>query len=276
MALMDPTSDPGPRFGPSKLEQARCAGLAVDAHPFGAATLLTCDELPRDISLNRAFDVDAREPGVPAAIVAHTRRTGRKPLLEIDLDSLGDPQRGELAALGLARLWPVAGLRIDLRALPPVPASIVSVRAVLPPEAETFGALAVRAYGFSDDRDAHTRTWTAYCALGRARCFFAEIDGVPCAIGLLVVLGDEALVDGAATLPEHRGQGCQTALLAHRLRAARAAGASVAISRTASGSPSQRNLERAGFRVYRRMEVWGEPGDERVPPALRAAEGPRP
>jgi GNAT superfamily N-acetyltransferase len=272
---MDHAIAPGARFGPGRLEQARCAGLPVDAHRFGAATLLTCAELPRDISLNRAFDVDAREPGVAAALVAHTRSTGRRPLLEIELDSLGDLQRGELAALGLVRLWPVVGLRVDLHTRSPAPASGVSVRAVAPAEAEAFGDLAVRAYGFAPtERAAHARTWAAYCALGRARCFFAEIEGVPCAIGLLVISGDEALVDGAATLPEHRGKGCQGALLSRRLHEAREAGASFGISRTGAGSPSQRNLERAGFLVHRRMEVWGEPGDERVPLPLRPAGHP--
>ena len=136
-----------------------------------------------------------------------------------------------------------------------------------PAEAGAFGDLVVRAYGFPPrDRDAHARTWTAYCRIARARCFFAEIDGAPCAIGMLVPGGEEAMVDGAATLAEHRGKGCQTALLAHRLREARDAGAAVGLSRTASGSASQRNLERAGFQVYRRMEVWGEPGDDRGPP----------
>jgi GNAT superfamily N-acetyltransferase len=72
--------------------------------------------------------------------------------------------------------------------------------------------------------------------------------------------GETALVDGAATLPEHRGHGCQSALLAHRFQAARAEGACVAVTRTAAGSASQRNLERAGMRICRRMEVWGTTG----------------
>jgi GNAT superfamily N-acetyltransferase len=99
--------------------------------------------------------------------------------------------------------------------------------------------------------------WTAFCRLGRARCFFAERHGVACAIGMYLCAGEAAFVDGAATLPEHRGHGCQSALLAHRFEAARAEGARVAVTRTGAGSASQRNLERAGMRVCRRMEVWG-------------------
>ena len=54
-----------------------------------------------------------------------------------------------------------------------------------------------------------------------------------------------------------RHQWGQSALLAHRFEAARAEGARVAVTRTGAGSASQRNLERAGMRVCRRMEVWG-------------------
>ena len=105
----------------------------------------------------------------------------------------------------------------------------------------------------------------------RARCFFAERHGVACAIGMYLCAGAAALVDGAATLPEHRGHGCQSALLVHRFEAARAEGARVAVTRTGAGSASQRNLERAGMRVCRRMEVWGRRGDRPCLPA----PGPR-
>ena len=78
------------------------------------------------------------------------------------------------------------------------------------------------------------------------RRFFDERHGIARAIGMYPRPGEAALVDGAATLPEHRGHGCQTALLAHRFQTARAEGTRVAVTQTAAGSASQRNLERAG------------------------------
>jgi GNAT superfamily N-acetyltransferase len=158
-------------------------------------------------------------------------------------------------------MWSPSGL--DLQSFVRVPQELVRVRSASPEEAGAFAALAVRAYGgpsagipAAGAADA-ARLWTAYCRLGRARCFFAERHGSACAIGMYFRAGEAALVDGAATLPEHRGHGCQAALLAHRFQAARAEGARVAITRTAAGSASHRNLERAGMRVCRRMEVWG-------------------
>ena len=256
----------GVRDGPLMMERARAAGLAVQAQAIGAATWLTCAEVPADIGFNRAFDVDAREPGVTRALVDRARALGRRPLLEIVAGSIGDGEREQLGALGLARLWSVVALRLDLESFVPVPREQVRVRSASPDEAGAFAALAVRGYGAppagipAASTAAGVRLWTAFCRLGRARCFFAERHGVACAVGMYLRAGGAALVDGAATLPEHRGHGCHSALLARRFEAARAEGARVAVTRTGAGSASQPNLERAGMRVCRRMEVWGTTG----------------
>ena len=52
---------------------------------------------------------------------------------------------------------------------------------------------------------------------------------------------------GAATLPEHRRMGVQSALLRHRLRLARERGCDVAVVTTQPGSKSQQNVQRFGF-----------------------------
>jgi GNAT superfamily N-acetyltransferase len=255
---------PDTRIGALIAHRGGAAGLAVETRAIGSAILVTCDAHPLDVAFNRAFEVDAREPGVVAALVAHARRTGRRAMLEINLDSLGDAQKGELGSLGLVKKWDMVVLRRDLGAPVPDVPSGVTVREVRAEEADAFAALTMRAYGpppagFPALDDAlQTRKWAALARLGRARCFFAELDGVPCAIGVFTRLGATALVDGAATLADRRGRGCQSALLAHRFREARAEGARVAITRTAAAA-SQRNLERAGMAVYRRTEMWGDP-----------------
>lgn|GEM_PF-3707474 len=199
------------------------------------------------------------------AAVDRDRALGRPSLLEIAAGSIGAAERGQLGALGLARLWDVVALRLDLKSFAPVPQGQVSVRRARGDEAAAFAALAVRAYGAPSagipaaSVAAQLRLWTAFARLGQARCLFAERDGVACAIAMYLCVGDVALVDGAATVAEHRGQGCHSALLAHRFAAARAEGAAVAVTRTGAGSASQRNLERAGMEVSRRIEVWGTP-----------------
>jgi GNAT superfamily N-acetyltransferase len=54
---------------------------------------------------------------------------------------------------------------------------------------------------------------------------------------------------GASTLPEFRNRGLQSALLQARLNLACEAGCDLAVIVTRPGSVSQRNAERAGFRL---------------------------
>ena len=58
-----------------------------------------------------------------------------------------------------------------------------------------------------------------------------------------------AQLAGAATLPEHRRQGVQTALLRHRLLDAARRGCDVAVVTTQPGSKSTENVQRFGFSV---------------------------
>ena len=56
----------------------------------------------------------------------------------------------------------------------------------------------------------------------------------------------------------HRNLGMQHALIAARLAAALAAGCDLAVVHTEPGSPSQRNVERLGFRLaYTKVTMRG-------------------
>jgi GNAT superfamily N-acetyltransferase len=65
-----------------------------------------------------------------------------------------------------------------------------------------------------------------------------------------------ALFAGAATVPEMRRRGLQTALLAERLRYARLQGCDLAMMVAETGSNSQRNAERQGFRIAYTRFKW--------------------
>ena len=56
-----------------------------------------------------------------------------------------------------------------------------------------------------------------------------------------------AQLAGAATLPEHRRKGVQTALLQYRLAEAAQRGCDIAVVTTQPGSKSQENVQKAGF-----------------------------
>jgi GNAT superfamily N-acetyltransferase len=79
--------------------------------------------------------------------------------------------------------------------------------------------------------------------------------------GNLFVHGSVAALNGAAILPDHRNLGAQSALIAARVEAARAAGCRWVVAETgkpAEGStnPSLTNLERAGLRVRYARQNW--------------------
>jgi GNAT superfamily N-acetyltransferase len=78
------------------------------------------------------------------------------------------------------------------------------------------------------------------------------------AVSGMTIHGPSAVIGGAATLPEDRGRGAQSALLRHRLGVAGRVGCSQAVATAAYESPSARNLAKAGFTVLNRRS-WHKP-----------------
>jgi GNAT superfamily N-acetyltransferase len=102
------------------------------------------------------------------------------------------------------------------------------------------------------------RWFAALFARPRWTCFVAFADDVPAAAGTLFVCYGVGWLSFAATLPEFRRRGAQTALLAERIRAAAELGCSLVVGETGAleegrESNSYRNIVRAGFEpVYDR------------------------
>ncbi len=80
-------------------------------------------------------------------------------------------------------------------------------------------------------------------------CFLATIDGEPAGGAALEIKDGVAHCFSTSTRPRFRGRGVQTALLEARLAAAEAAVCDLAVVMTTPGTPSERNVERAGFRT---------------------------
>jgi GNAT superfamily N-acetyltransferase len=87
-------------------------------------------------------------------------------------------------------------------------------------------------------------------------CFLAEVDAKPGAAGVLCIHDRVALFGGAATIPELRRRGLQTALLHERMRYAFEHGCDLAMIVAEPGSASQRNTERNGFRIAYTRTKW--------------------
>jgi len=89
--------------------------------------------------------------------------------------------------------------------------------------------------------------------------FLAEIEGTPGAAGSLCLHEGVALFGGSATVPELRRRGLQAALLRERMRYAHDSGCDLAMIVAEPGSNSQRNAERAGFRIAYTRTKWRLP-----------------
>jgi GNAT superfamily N-acetyltransferase len=103
----------------------------------------------------------------------------------------------------------------------------------------------------------------AQFALGRivaarpdAQLLLAFIDGAVAGTGEVSFEGGVAWLSADATLPPFRRRGVQRALQLARLAMGAEAGCDLAVSEALPGSPSQRNMERLGFRVaYTRVDL---------------------
>lgn len=107
------------------------------------------------------------------------------------------------------------------------------------------------AKGFEQDIVVAESVFGGFAALPGATSFLARIEGkvVGGAGGRIIPEARIGALFGTATLPEYRGRGVQTALIARRLHEASLHGCEYAVVSTMPGSGSQRNMERRGFRV---------------------------
>ena len=165
-----------------------------------------------------------------------------------------------LTTQGLSQTGFYAGLYAEVPGapVPPGPAARVLVEAADPAEfAQTYAA----GFGFPAARRAGMAVSISVLA-GRGDTSFyrARLGSRTAGVGLLFRAGGTGYLATAATLPEFRGQGVQTALIRHRSAAARDSGCDLIAGHTAAGSLSQRAMERCGLRLAFTKALWTAPG----------------
>ena len=134
----------------------------------------------------------------------------------------------------------------------------IRVRAIAPEEAGVWSKINAR--GWAHDNPEFQgfleQFGSLIAARGQSVCFLAELDGQPGAAGVLSLHGGVALFGGAATVPEMRRRGLQAALLRARMGYAQEHCCDLAMMVAEAGSQSQRNAERAGFRIAYTRTKW--------------------
>ena len=134
-------------------------------------------------------------------------------------------------------------------AIMPPPEALV--QAAVPEHAKLWSRTVME--GFQEGAPSTERLEDLFAVMFAARgatAYLAWQEGQPAGGGAVSIqAGDAAMFYGDSTLPDYRRRGLQSALIAARLRQASASGCRLAMACTGPGTASQRNYERAGFRV---------------------------
>lgn len=148
--------------------------------------------------------------------------------------------------------------RLPLEQPAAVPAGYL-IREVQPADLHEWAAMLARFFlhdypGLGD----HTATFELLSGAKGYRSYVAieQATGKQAAGAAMAVVPEGRVIclGGAATDPAHRGRGLQGALLQRRLADAADSGCDLAYVSTLPGTPSHRNVERAGFvEAYRRV-----------------------
>lgn len=109
---------------------------------------------------------------------------------------------------------------------------------------------------FPDQREFVLESGAMSAACRGSVLFLAELSSEPGAAGTLHIHEGVALFAGAATVPEMRRRGLQSALIETRMQYAFDTGCELLMIVTEPGGNSQRNAERNGFRVAYTRTKW--------------------
>jgi len=169
-----------------------------------------------------------------------------------------------LVASGLKKADEMAGMALTDLAVPIAVDPKIEVREATLHEAQASSEMMGRAYDMPEEV---ARFFNVLLAMTdskvRNRGYFAYVDGgtEPVGWSYLVYLPDSPIVllGGAATLPEHRGRGIYSALVAKRLADARADGRSAAVIQ-AVRSTSAPIAAKLGFREICGLEFYAWEG----------------
>ena len=134
------------------------------------------------------------------------------------------------------------------------------VRLALPEERELWSRVMIEGFfGRTDISAMELEVGLRLLRLEAASGWFGVINGTPAAAGAMNVNSKVALLFADSTRKEFRGQGLQLALIRARLMCAATLGCDLATASAAPGGISQRNYERAGFRViYTKLNMQKE------------------
>jgi GNAT superfamily N-acetyltransferase len=155
-------------------------------------------------------------------------------------------------------------LAATIRDLPPAAGGPLRVAAVTGKDAGQWAGVVMNAFGMTAAGLPEMLAATAEDPRFQPYAVWAG-DSIVAGANLFIA-GAVASLNAAATAPEFRGRGAQTALIHARIEAARAAGCRLVVAETGKPAPGEgnrslNNMRRAGLQPYypRRNWIWSGP-----------------
>jgi len=251
----------------AKMEREERVSLAAyrclypDAVEIGGVTVLRADAAPTSPMLNQILGLGVDTPATEVALDAALAAIGEDVSCYVAVAPGAAPPEllDWLRTRGLEPGWGWMSFRRGLEDIPEQPTTLTLVK-VGPAEAEAFGGIVATGYGLPGAAAA----WAAETHGLGWDCWLALDGDEPAAAAGLYASEGVGYLGFAATLPEHRGKGGQSALLAERIRHARAIGCDVLVTETGERrddlpSNSYRNILRAGFTEVSVRANWLRP-----------------
>ena len=216
----------------------------------GGAIVLRVPEAPGSPMLNRVVGLGvesaATETDVDEALAA--MGTGATFYVAVAPSARPGELSEWLRVRGLEPGWGWMAFHRDVKPLPSAPTNLELVEVNTVDHGQAFGHVLRASYELPE---------TIEPRLARARdagwqCWVAFDGDAPAGAGALFAAEGVAYLGLAGTLPEHRGKGAQSALLAARINRAAERGCDLVITETGERSGEQpsnsyRNILRAGF-----------------------------
>ncbi|MFI6077819.1 GNAT family N-acetyltransferase [Actinoplanes sp. NPDC051343] len=182
-------------------------------------------------------------------------------VLQIAPDRIPADWAGICASRGIRAGSEWVKLAASIRDIPPAAEGPLRVGRVTVKDADEWAGLVTTAFGMTAAGLPEMLAATA--GDPRFQPYAVRAGDSIVAGGNLFIAGDVASLNAAATAPEFRGRGAQTALIHARIEAARAAGCRIVVAETGKPEPGENNrslnnLRRAGLQPCypRRNWIW--------------------
>jgi GNAT superfamily N-acetyltransferase len=232
------------------------SGEPIGVRRYGDAAALLCRQVP-SWHFNSVVGLRGGQENLIAEIDDWYRENNIRPRFFIAPGDLNAEMGRALSGRGFIATDTETVLYGAIPA-PAAPASGIDIVDVDSPDLmEDFLDALLAGWGIASDHHepakANMRGWLG---VPDWRLYLARVDGKSAAAAKLFVKDGVGLFPDAATRPEFRGRGLQTALLRHRAAVAAKAGAELIHSQAAFGSTSHRNMERIGMRVLCTRTIW--------------------